>query len=175
LERALDDVRGGNFNPDGTLEGDSSENLFFGASFAEVEKGSSERLGEHADRALFLCWPRSPAEVKHRDEAEKIPWDKLCLDHWHGDTLIHVGEWVRAEYRARCLFDDAEGRGDPNVSGSVSETFPRGTVLRDHPAGVTTSRQFQDAVEERFELQKIVRLPNWLNARDDLTVWTRKR
>jgi hypothetical protein len=45
----------------------------------------------------------------------------------------------------------------------------------DHPAGLTTSRQFQDAVEAGFELQKVVRLPNWPDARDDLTVWVRKK
>ena len=44
-----------------------------------------------------------------------------------------------------------------------------------HPAGLTTSQQFQDAVEAGFELQKVVRLPNWPTARDDLTVWVRKK
>jgi hypothetical protein len=158
---------------------DDDKNLFFGATFAEdgVLRGGPEVLRNHADRALFLCWPVSPEEVAHRGEARDKPWDAACLDHWHGDTLIHVGEWARHR-------GDSPETSPSGVSGDVAgesrdgargETFPRGTSLVNHPAGLTTSRQFQDAVEAGFELQKVVRLPNWPGARDDLTVWVRKR
>jgi hypothetical protein len=115
--------------------------------------------------------------VAHRDTARDKPWDAACLDHWQGDTLIHVGEWARRS-------GDSPETSPSGVSGDVAgesrdgargETFPRGTSLVNHPAGLTTSRQFQDAVEAGFELQKVVRLPNWPGARDDLTVWVRKR
>ena len=157
------------------------ENLFFGAAFADdVERGGPEVLRSHADRALFLCWPVSPEEAAHGDEARDEPWDAACLDHWHGDTLIHVGEWTSRKSasgdgdgalfrRKKCFSGDADER----VSGDAP--FPRGTSLVDHPAGLTTSRQFQDAVEAGFELQNVVRLPNWPDARDDLTVWVRKK
>ena len=121
----------------------------------------------------------SPEEAAHGDEARDEPWDAACLDHWHGDTLIHVGEWTSRK--------SASGDGDGALF--VEKGFlrrrrrarfrrravPRGTSLVDHPAGLTTSRQFQDAVEAGFELQNVVRLPNWPGARDDLTVWVRKK
>ena len=157
-----------------SAERGDGENAFFGAAFADdVERGGPEVLRSHADRALFLCWPVRPEEAARGDEARDEPWDAACLDHWHGDTLIHVGEWT--EKRKSASGDGARVSGD--VSGNVSgdAPFPRGTSLVDHPAGLTTSRQFQDAVEAGFELQKVVRLPNWPDARDDLTVWVRKK
>ena len=157
-----------------SAERGDGENAFFGAAFADdVERGGPEVLRSHADRALFLCWPVRPEEAARGDEARDEPWDAACLDHWHGDTLIHVGEWT--EKRKSASGDGARVSG--NVSGNVSgdAPFPRGTSLVDHPAGLTTSRQFQDAVEAGFELQKVVRLPNWPDARDDLTVWVRKK
>ena len=173
------------------VETNENENLFFGATFLEdVARGTPEVLRNHADRALFLCWPVSPEEGAHGGEARDAPWDAACLDHWHGDILIHVGEWTRRsggspETRGGDVSGDSGGSGDVSgVSGAVAresgdgacgETFPRGTSLVNHPAGLTTSRQFQDAVEAGFELQKVVRLPNWPGARDDLTVWVRKR
>ena len=167
-----------------SAERGDGENAFFGAAFADdVERGGPEVLRSHADRALFLCWPVSPEEVAHRGEARDAPWDAACLDHWHGDTLIHVGEWTRRSGDSQET-SGCDGSGDSGVSGDVAgesrdgargETFPRGTSLVNHPAGLTTSRQFQDAVEAGFELQKVVRLPNWPGARDDLTVWVQKR
>ena len=157
------------------------ENLFFGAAFADdVERGGPEVLRSHADRALFLCWPVSPEEAAHGDEARDEPWDAACLDHWHGDTLIHVGEWTSRKSASGdgdgALFRRKKGfSGDADERVSGDAPFPRGTSLVDHPAGLTTSRQFQDAVEAGFELQNVVRLPNWPDARDDLTVWVRKK
>jgi len=165
-----------------SAERGDGENAFFGAAFADdVERGGPEVLRSHADRALFLCWPVRPEEAAHGDEARDEPWDAACLDHWHGDTLIHVGEWTEKRKSASGdgarVSGDADERVSGNVSGNVSgdAPFPRGTSLVDHPAGLTTSRQFQDAVEAGFELQKVVRLPNWPDARDDLTVWVRKK
>ena len=152
-------------------EGDGDdENLFFGAAFADdVERGGPEVLRSHADRALFLCWPVSRDEIDDRDDARDAPWDAACLDHWHGDTLIHVGEWSSRKK----VSGDASVRAAGD--GVLRETFPRGSSLVAHPEGLTTSRQFQDAVEAGFELRKAVRLPNWPNAHDDLTVWVRKK
>lgn len=47
----------------------------------EVREGGVERLGEHPDRALFLCWP-SLGEGFAED----------CLRAYRGDTFLHVGE-----------------------------------------------------------------------------------
>ena len=149
---------------------DEKNNLFFGATFADdVERGGPEVLRGHADRALFLCWPVSRDEMAHRDEARDAPWDAACLDQWHGDTLVHVGEWSSRKKAS------GDARARASGDGALGETFPRGSSLVAHPAGLTTSQQFQDAVEAGFELQKVVRLPNWPTARDDLTVWVRKK
>jgi hypothetical protein len=157
-----------------SAERGDGENAFFGAAFADdVERGGPEVLRSHADRALFLCWPVRPEEAAHGDEARDEPWDAACLDHWHGDTLIHVGEWTSRKSASGDARARVSGNADERVSGDAP--FPRGTSLVDHPAGLTTSRQFQDAVEAGFELQKVVRLPNWPDARDDLTVWVRKK
>jgi hypothetical protein len=159
-----------------SAERGDGENAFFGAAFADdVERGGPEVLRSHADRALFLCWPVRPEEAAHGDEARDEPWDAACLDHWHGDTLIHVGEWTSRKSVSGDSEDGARVSGDADARVSGDAPFPRGTSLVDHPAGLTTSRQFQDAVEAGFELQKVVRLPNWPDARDDLTVWVRKK
>lgn len=50
------------------------------AGWTHVETGGPEALVHHDDRALFLCWP--PMNTMAAD----------CLAHYHGDTVIYVGE-----------------------------------------------------------------------------------
>jgi hypothetical protein len=145
-----------------------TQNLFFNATFTDVLKGDESELAKHADRALFLCWPVAKVETKEMGMEGAVPWDARCLDTWQGDTLIHVGEWRVPPGEAN------ERDDDPLAPPPTADAFPRGTAQCDDPGGITTSLEFQLAVETQFDLKHHVKLPNWPNTRDDLTVWVRK-
>lgn len=49
--------------------------------FFDVQDGSYEKIVDHPERILFLCWP---------PYADSLAWD--CLEAYSGDTLIYVGE-----------------------------------------------------------------------------------
>ena len=55
-----------------------------------VQKGGPEKAAEHAERALFLCWP------PYNDS-----FARECVDAYQGDTVIFVGEG-----RGGCTADD---------------------------------------------------------------------
>lgn len=46
-----------------------------------IENGDEKRVDEHADRALFLCWPNYAT-----------PMAANCLKRYKGDTVIYIGE-----------------------------------------------------------------------------------
>lgn len=48
----------------------------------EVIEGEASRVRDHADATLFLCWP-----------PYKDPMAADALAHYHGDTVIYVGEF----------------------------------------------------------------------------------
>jgi hypothetical protein len=146
-------------------------NVFFQGTFTDVKAGAPADLEAHSDRALLLCWPYNAIEAEMTGAGA---WDATCLDHWKGKTLVHVGEWETKQEEEEK--EGGEGEGDDaalNLPLS-SEEWPRGTRAVDWPAGVTTSRVFQERVEREFTLVTQVQLPNWPFARDDLTVWERR-
>jgi hypothetical protein len=103
----------------------SSSNVFFHGTFTAVSAGCPADLAAHSDRALMLCWP-------YNFEVD-VAWDVECLDHWTGNTLVHIGEWVQAR-------SATWGTGVGGVLTSAQ--FPRGTA-NTNSSGNTTSRAFQ--------------------------------
>lgn len=49
--------------------------------FTEILEGGPEKVLDHQDRSLFLCWP---------PHDERMAYD--CLRQYKGDTVIYVGE-----------------------------------------------------------------------------------
>lgn len=119
-----------------------------------VRKGGPEVLvHHHADRTLFLCYPDDEDnddgsdgdELAAHDDDPPISMGAACLQHYKGDTVIHVGE----------LFLDA-------------------TLSMDQaPWGRSSSPEFQQLLAAQFHCILHVRLPSWLHTRDSLSVWKR--
>lgn len=124
-------------------------NPFFSQSHAEVLAGDEQVLanGNHADRALFLCWPNNDAAADD--------WDARCLELYSGGTVIHVGE--------------LRGHSRVPTGAPLSQADGEGA-----PFGVTTSLACQLALEKGFELVETVGLPNWHFTSDRMTVWRRR-
>jgi hypothetical protein len=53
-----------------------------GEPFHKVLRGGADRVAEHPNRTLFLCWPPYDTEMGGD-----------CLRAYTGDVFIHVGEW----------------------------------------------------------------------------------
>lgn len=53
----------------------------FQRTWTQVEVGTPESLSEFEDYTLFLCWPPYDS-----------PMAADCLEYWHGDLLVVVGE-----------------------------------------------------------------------------------
>ena len=96
--------------------------------------------------------------AEHADRALMLAWpDYLgrgtyslaCLEAYRGDTLVLLGEW-----RGRTF-------------GAYTQGIPE--------TGQSFSAEMQAAVEEAFELERTVRLPNWPCYLDTLMVWRRKK
>lgn len=49
--------------------------------WTEVLEGDADKLTEHGDRALFLCWPPYNTAMA-----------SSCLERYSGSTLLYVGE-----------------------------------------------------------------------------------
>ena len=142
-------------------------NSFFQGTFTHVAAGGPSDLAQHSDRALMMCWPYNVLDAEISGSGT---WDATCLDHWKGTTLIHVGEWgVKPQVE-----DAKDTAPNPLDLPRLAAEFPRGTRSMDLPAGITTSRAFQDRVEREFQMVARVQLPNWHYVRDDLTVWERR-
>ena len=80
--RAFDD-----WSWDGTLS------LRFGKHFL-VQKGGVERISQHRDRTLFLCWP-----PYHTDMAEQ------CLSAYKGELIAYIGEPAEGCCATDAFFD----------------------------------------------------------------------
>ena len=110
----------------------------------QVLQGSPHHLSKHSDRTLLLCYPD---ELTSIDEKTAKPYSMAleCLEHYHGDYIIHVGE----------LF----------VTGCLS--------LDQAPWGRSSSAEFQEQLAAQFHCVLSIELPNWLHTVDRLTVWKR--
>jgi hypothetical protein len=67
--------------------------LISGIQYHPVHRGSVEKIAEHADRVLMLCWPDYDT-----------PFARQALEAYSGDEVIYIGEgW------GGCTGDDAFG------------------------------------------------------------------
>nr|CCA14737.1 conserved hypothetical protein [Albugo laibachii Nc14] len=106
--------------------------------WTKVWSGTPEVLSKHTDRTLLLCYPD---DFEESEESMALN----CLEHYNGDTIIHVGEWLG---QTLCL-PDAWGR--------------------------TSSPEFQVKLSTIYHKVLQVPLPSWHSSMDTLTVWKRTR
>lgn len=117
----------------------------------QVAQGGPEvlLLPEHSGRTLFLCYPdENESDADSANGSEDSPPSSLalsCLENYHGDYIIHVGE----------LFNDT-------------------TLAMDQaPWGRSSSPEFQQQLAAQYHCLLRVGLPSWLHVRDTLSVWKR--
>lgn len=114
--------------------------------FTKVEKGGPEVLELFPNATLLLIYPDD-----YEDSEE--PLSMASLSQYHGDTVIHIGEWLGC---TKTL--SMEGQETPD---SV------------YPWGRSTSPDFQIVLEASFHRVLMVPLPNWGSVKNCLTVWKR--
>ena len=61
---------------DGTALKHETREVYF-----PVEIGGPKQVEQHTDRTLFLCWPPYASDMA-----------SLCLQHYHGNRLVYIGE-----------------------------------------------------------------------------------
>ena len=121
-----------------------------------VRKGGPEILSTREIRAsgrnLLLCYPDeddgllTPQESddEHGRDRPALSMGASCLEHFHGDIIIHVGE----------LYGD--------------------TVASDQaPWGRTSSPEFQERLATEYHCLLKASIPSWLHSRDTISVWKR--
>jgi hypothetical protein len=109
------------------------------------------------DRTLFLCYPDEEEYKESDSEDEEDSYNghdindskpksmaAACLEHFSGSTIIHVGE----------LFGDTLG-------------------LDQSPWGRSSSCEFQERLAAEYHCILKMKLNNWLQVRDTLSVWKR--
>ncbi len=121
-----------------------------------IREGGPELLSEDDPeingRTLFLCYPDEDAMPSQADESEEEDYQHLsmaaaCLEHYTGDTIIHVGE----------LFCDTL---------SVDQA----------PWGRSSANVFQERLGCEYHCILKMKLENnWLHVRDTLSVWKRSK
>jgi len=124
-----------------------------------VRKGGPEVLSsnkwykdeKNRTRTLFLCYPDEDFHagvVDNNDEEEKesLPTSMAiqCLEHFRGDTVIHVGE-----------------------------LFGHTLTIDRAPWGRSSSPEFQERLAQDYHCILRATIPNWLHARDTISVWKR--
>ncbi|GAX15928.1 hypothetical protein FisN_UnNu079 [Fistulifera solaris] len=137
-------------------------NAFFNVWYTDdIQQGNCEQVMQAQPElapthALLLIWPNDPDPIDHPqfchgdvcDDSEPV-WDAACLQAYMkngGSTVIFVGERQR-------MLQERYGTNESGMSATL---------------------QFQRLLEDSFDLQKVVSIPQlWLND-DDMTVWTRK-
>ena len=116
--------------------------------FTKVEKGGPEVLSMFPNATLLLIYPDD-----YETGDEELTLSMASYQHFQGDTIIHVGEWLGS---TKTL--SMEGQETPD------------TVF---PWGRTTSPDFQIIMEASFHRVLQVGLPNWGSVMNCLTVWKR--
>ena len=139
---------------------DLTNHFFYNFSFCEVLKGDGAKLfTEHpglAVRTLVLIWPNNADAVdnpKHaigpEAQGHRI-WDADCLQSYldaGGGKVVFIGE-----RESQIAVVDAAAKD----------------------SGLNASRRFQAMLTKYFRLEKQVPIPQWLHAKDDLTVWVKQ-
>mmetsp|Transcript_21598 Transcript_21598/g.40948 ORF Transcript_21598/g.40948 Transcript_21598/m.40948 type:complete len:421 (+) Transcript_21598:147-1409(+) len=129
----------------------------------EIRRGEPEMLSSDPEirdsgRTLFLCYPdeedRQPPPKEDDDDDDDDDDEGLqpptsmaaaCLEHFAGDTIIHVGE----------LYGDT-------------------LSLDQAPWGRSSSKEFQERLAAEYHcILKMKLKNNWLHVRDTLSVWKR--
>eukprot|EP00933_Yihiella_yeosuensis_P036281 TRINITY_DN30012_c0_g1_i1.p1 TRINITY_DN30012_c0_g1~~TRINITY_DN30012_c0_g1_i1.p1 ORF type:complete len:746 (+),score=145.37 TRINITY_DN30012_c0_g1_i1:130-2367(+) len=120
---------------------------------------SGKELIEDGEGRRNTVKPGGPeVVVQHPERTLVLMWADIegfgtyglqCLEGYQGDSLILVGEWKTSTYGAYT------------------------TGMSEH--GRSFSKEFQESVEERFELVESVSLPNWPLALDRLALFKRKK
>lgn len=127
----------------------------------EIRRGGPELLSSDPEirdsgRTLFLCYPdeedyqpppEEDADDDEDDEELQPPTSMAaaCLEHFAGDTIIHVGE----------LYGDT-------------------LSLDQAPWGRSSSKEFQERLAAEYHcILKMKLKNNWLHVRDTLSVWKR--
>lgn len=125
------------FNPEKGLEEGSM--LMHSTRFGKVIEGGPDSARKHTDRALLLVWP---------DYSGVGFFGRACLQGYHGNTLIVVGEWEGCTHGA----------------------------IRDGMGvhGQSFSPEFQAEVDREFELVKSVPLLNWPTCADLVQIFRRR-
>mmetsp|Transcript_15671 Transcript_15671/g.23740 ORF Transcript_15671/g.23740 Transcript_15671/m.23740 type:complete len:422 (+) Transcript_15671:107-1372(+) len=111
---------------------------------------------QKSNRTLFLCYPDEEDVIEEAvnmdgsnddDCGIELPLSMgaQCLEHYQGIHVIHVGE----------LFLDA------NLS------------MDQAPWGRSSAPEFQQRLASEYHCLLKVQLPNWLHARDTISVWKR--
>jgi hypothetical protein len=121
-----------------------------------IREGGPEMLSQDpeikdSNRTLFLCYPDEdimPSQL-NADESEEdnqpLSMAAACLEHYTGDTIIHVGE----------LFCDT-------------------LSLDQAPWGRSSASEFQERLACEYHCILKMKLENnWLHVRDTLSVWKR--
>jgi len=131
---------------DGTAAADNTS-----SHVVAIRQGGPECLKEHSDRALFLCYPDEdfyslPEPSSSKENAHNAPQSlsSACLEHYSGNTVIHVGE----------LYGDT-------LSQPQS------------PWGRSSGSEFQERLACEYHCLLKVALTNWVHVRDTLSVWKR--
>ena len=115
--------------------------------FTKIDKGGPEMLSLFPNATLLMIYPDD------YEQTDDLTLSMASLQNYHGDTVIHVGEWLGST-----LTLSMEGQETPdNV----------------YPWGRSTSPDFQIVMEASFHRVLQVPLPNWGSVRNLLTVWKR--
>jgi len=144
---------------------DHASNNFFNVTYTEVMKGDATTLfddessGDNennlSQRTLLIVWPNNPDREDNPhlyDKKKELPpvWDAECLSGYlqsGGSTVIYVGE--REE---------------------TIQVLPE----KSRDCGVSSSRRFQELLQQNFDLVEQYTIPKWFRCADDVTIWKRK-
>jgi hypothetical protein len=112
----------------------------------EVRFGGPEALQREDlhNHSLFLCYPDEEVYVSQHGDQEAESLGCACLENFKGEYVVHVGE----------LYGDT-------------------LSLDQGPWGRSSSADFQVRLARDFHCLLKAELPNWLNARDTISVWKR--
>lgn len=105
---------------------------------------SSKSRKDLKKRVLFLCYPDEEEMVNETTGSQAL--GSACLEHFQGDTVIHVGE----------LFGD---------------TFS----LEQAPFGRSSGPEFQTRLFAEYHCILKASLTNWLHVNDTISVWKKSK
>lgn len=85
-----------------------------------VRQGGPEELAGHSDRTLLMVWPPLYGGTEHDEDGEQEA-DIACLDHWHGSTLVYVGESANGCTGSRAFHERLEAEFETVETVSIPQ------------------------------------------------------